>query len=56
MATKSFFTPCVITDKNKDKFFEMLRSTDKHPAASDKDFRKLKDVDETIEFIKGVKK
>lgn len=56
MATKSFFEPGVIDEKNVDKFFEMLRSKDKHPAASDKDFRKLKDVDETIEFIKGVKK
>lgn len=54
MATKSFFTDCVITKENKDKFFEMLRSKDKHPCASDKEFIKITDEEEIKRLMQGM--
>lgn len=56
MATKSFFSDCVITKANKDNFFEMLRSKDKHPCASDKEFIKVTDEEEIQKLMKGTKK
>lgn len=56
MATESFFESGVINDKNKEKFFKMLRSKEKYPAASDKDFIKVTDKEEIKKLMKGMMK
>lgn len=55
MATESFFESGVINEKNVDKFFKMLRSKEKYPAASDKDFIKMSDKEEIRLFFERKK-
>lgn len=55
MATRSFFTSGVITEKNVDKIIEILNSDKKVNCASDKAFNEVRDKAEIRKFFTNQK-